>query len=43
MERLSEKRQEVYEMNPTSMLELANRYLNDPQFKERMGQVLMFL
>jgi hypothetical protein len=23
-------------MNPTSMLELANRYLNDPQFKERM-------
>ena len=25
-------------MNPTSMLELANRYLNDPQFKERMRQ-----
>ena len=23
-------------MNPTSMLELADRYLNDPQFKERM-------
>jgi hypothetical protein len=23
-------------MNPTSMLELANRYLNDPQFKEQM-------
>jgi hypothetical protein len=27
---------EVYEMNPTSMLELANRYLNDPHFKKRM-------
>jgi hypothetical protein len=25
-------------MNPTSMMELANRYLNDPQFKERMRQ-----
>ncbi len=25
-------------MNPTSMLELANRYLNDPQFKEQMRQ-----
>jgi hypothetical protein len=25
-------------MNPTSMLELADRYLNDPQFKERMRQ-----
>ena len=25
-------------MNPTSMLELANRYLNDPQFEERMRQ-----
>ena len=25
-------------MNPTSMLELANRYLNDPHFKERMRQ-----
>jgi hypothetical protein len=23
-------------MNPTSMLELANRYLNDPHFKEQM-------
>jgi hypothetical protein len=23
-------------MNPTSMLKLADRYLNDPQFKERM-------
>jgi hypothetical protein len=23
-------------MNPTSMLELADRYLNDPQFKEQM-------
>jgi hypothetical protein len=23
-------------VNPTSMLELADRYLNDPQFKERM-------
>jgi hypothetical protein len=23
-------------MNPTGMLEIANRYLNDPQFKERM-------
>jgi hypothetical protein len=29
---------EVYEMNPTSMLELANRYLNDPHFKEQMRQ-----
>jgi hypothetical protein len=25
-------------MNPTSILELANRYLNDPQFEERMRQ-----
>jgi hypothetical protein len=25
-------------MNPTSMLELADRYLNDPHFKERMRQ-----
>jgi hypothetical protein len=25
-------------MNPTSMLEQANRYLNDPQFEERMRQ-----
>jgi hypothetical protein len=25
-------------MYPTSMLELANRYLNDPQFKEQMRQ-----
>ena len=25
-------------MNPTSMLELADRYLNDPQFKEQMRQ-----
>ena len=25
-------------MNPTSMLELADRYLNDPHFKERMHQ-----
>ena len=23
-------------MNPTSMLELADRYLNDPKFKDRM-------
>jgi hypothetical protein len=23
-------------MNPSSMLELADRYLNDPHFKERM-------
>ena len=23
-------------MNPTSMLEIADRYLNDPQFKEQM-------
>ena len=23
-------------MNPTSMLKLADRYLNDPQFKEQM-------
>ena len=23
-------------MNPTSMLKLADRYLNDPHFKERM-------
>ena len=36
MERLSEKGREVYKMNPTSMLELADRYLNDPQFKEQM-------
>ena len=38
MERLSRKGQEVYKMNPTSMLKLADRYLNDPQFKERMRQ-----
>ncbi len=25
-------------MNPTSMLELADRYLNDPKFKEQMRQ-----
>jgi hypothetical protein len=25
-------------MNPTSMLELADRYLNDPHFKEQMRQ-----
>ncbi len=25
-------------MNPTNMLELANRFLNDPQFKEQMRQ-----
>jgi len=25
-------------MNPTSMLKLADRYLNDPQFKEQMRQ-----
>jgi hypothetical protein len=25
-------------MNPTSMLELADRYLNDPRFKEQMRQ-----
>ena len=25
-------------MNPTSMLELANRYLDDPQFREQMRQ-----
>ena len=25
-------------MNPTSMLEIADRYLNDPEFKERMRQ-----
>jgi hypothetical protein len=25
-------------MNPTSMLKLADRYLNDPKFKERMRQ-----
>jgi hypothetical protein len=25
-------------MNPTSMLEIADRYLNDPQFKEQMRQ-----
>lgn len=25
-------------MNPTSMMELANRFLNDPQFKEQMRQ-----
>jgi hypothetical protein len=25
-------------MNPTSMLELTDRYLNDPQFKEQMRQ-----
>jgi hypothetical protein len=25
-------------MNPTSMLELTDRYVNDPQFKERMRQ-----
>jgi hypothetical protein len=37
-ERLSEKVKEVYKMNPTSMLELANRYLNDPKFKEQMRQ-----
>ena len=28
----------MYEVNPTSMLELADRYLNDPQFKEQMRQ-----
>ena len=27
-------------MNPTSMLELADRYLNDPQFREQMRQDL---
>jgi hypothetical protein len=32
----AKKGKEVYEMNPTSMLELADRYLNDPQFKEQM-------
>jgi hypothetical protein len=25
-------------MNPTSMMELCNRFLNDPQFKEQMRQ-----
>jgi hypothetical protein len=25
-------------MNPTSMLKIADRYLNDPQFKEQMRQ-----
>jgi len=25
-------------MNPSSMLKLADRYLNDPQFKEQMRQ-----
>ena len=25
-------------MNPTSMLKLADRYLNDPHFKEQMRQ-----
>jgi hypothetical protein len=25
-------------MNPTSMLKLADRYLNDPKFKEQMRQ-----
>jgi hypothetical protein len=25
-------------MNPTSMMELANRYLNEPQFREQMRQ-----
>jgi hypothetical protein len=38
MERLSEKGQEVDGMNPTSMLKIADRYLNDPQFKEQMRQ-----
>ena len=28
----------MYEVNPTSMLELADRYLNNPQFKEQMRQ-----
>jgi len=32
------KGKEVYEMNPTSMLKIADRYLNDPQFKEQMRQ-----
>ena len=34
--RKAKKGREVYEMNPSSMLELADRYLNDPHFKERM-------
>jgi hypothetical protein len=34
--RKAKKRREVYEMNPSSMLELADRYLNAPHFKERM-------
>jgi hypothetical protein len=25
-------------MNPSSMMELANRYLDDPQFREQMRQ-----